>query len=323
VIAQVESGLTVEQEHTVDWLRGEVPALAGVARPGAGATWDRWRTLIRLAEADLARTRLAEGHLDAVAIMRELGRTVPTGRVLGVWAAEPQRLRADRNGDGWRLVGEKAWCSGGHGLDLALVTATASDGPRLFVVEPSRLDPVPGSWPSFAMAATASVTMTFDVEVGGSAAVGGPDAYVDRPGFWHGGAGVAACWFGGALGVAERLRVEATKKGGADLEAAWGRVGARLEVVGAALRGGAAAIDERPHDLGAARRRALRLRLVVEEVARSTIVESAIALGAGPLAHEPEHQRRVADLELYLRQLRPDRAAQELGALSREEPVPW
>jgi hypothetical protein len=31
--------------------------------------------------------------------------------------------------------------------------------------------------------------------------VGGPGAYTGRPGFAHGGAGVAACWYGGARGV--------------------------------------------------------------------------------------------------------------------------
>ena len=36
--------------------------------------------------------------------------------------------------------------------------------------------------------------------------VGEPGDYLDRPGFWHGAIGVAACWFGGAERVADTLR---------------------------------------------------------------------------------------------------------------------
>ena len=67
----------------------------------------------------------------------------------------------------------------------------------------------------------------------------------------------------------------------------------------------------------------MRLRLVVEEAARSTIAETTIALGAGPLAHERDYAQRVGDLELYLRQLRPEGAAADFGAQYGKEPVAW
>jgi alkylation response protein AidB-like acyl-CoA dehydrogenase len=299
------------------WCHDQVPA------PGVD-TWSRWTTLVELGAWDLAKARLAEGHLDARAIGKELGRDFPAaGSVVGVWAAEPERLRAHPDGRGWRLVGEKPWCSGATGIDHALVSATAPDGPRLFVVEPARLEPVAGSWPALGMDATASLTMRFDVTLAEDRAWGGPGAYVDRPGFWHGGAGVAACWFGGALGIARRLQVAADAHRRTEVETVWGRVRARLEGVAALLRRSAAEIDEQPADGHAARGRALRLRLVVEEAARATLAETTVALGAGPLAHEREHAQRVADLDLYLRQLRPDHAAAELAGLDRHRGVIW
>jgi hypothetical protein len=42
--------------------------------------------------------------------------------------------------------------------------------------------------------------------------LGGPGRYIDRPGFAHGGAGVAACWYGGARGVARTLLAAAAER---------------------------------------------------------------------------------------------------------------
>ncbi len=36
--------------------------------------------------------------------------------------------------------------------------------------------------------------------------VAAPNAYLDRPGFWHGAAGVAACWYSATVRLAEYLR---------------------------------------------------------------------------------------------------------------------
>lgn len=315
--------LTARQRAAIAWLRDWVWCLDQVPTPGTD-TWRRWATLVKLGTWDLARARLAEGHLDARAIGMELGRDLPTdGSTLGVWAAEPDRLRAEPDGSDWHLIGEKAWCSGASGIDHALVSASAPDGPRLFLVEPASLQPVAGSWPALGMDATASLTMRFDLTVAAERAWGGPGAYVERPGFWHGGAGVAACWFGGALGIAQRLRAAAVAHPRSGVETVWGRVRARLEGCAALLRQSAAEIDAHPTDAHAARGRAIRLRLVVEEAARATLSETTVALGAGPLAHERDHAQRVADLDLYLRQLRPDNAANELAGIDVHRGVTW
>ena len=61
--------------------------------------------------------------------------------------------------------------------------------------------PVTGTWPATGMAASD----TLDVEFTGIPAepVGEPGGYTGRPGFAHGGAGVAACWYGGARGIGQ------------------------------------------------------------------------------------------------------------------------
>ena len=181
--------------------------------PGSGWTRERWAALADLAEEDLSLARLAEGHADAVAILAELGaRPSTTGSRWGVWAAQPPGpgLIATRTGHGWRLDGTKQYCSGARSCTDALVTAAAPDGSRLFAVSTRDLSPVPGSWPATGMAASD----TLDVEFTNISAqpVGEPGRYIDRPGFAHGGAGVAACWYGGARGVARTLLAAAAER---------------------------------------------------------------------------------------------------------------
>jgi len=57
--------------------------------PASGRTAERWRRLGLLAEEDIVAARIAEAHLDAVAILDELGAKPPEpDQLWGVWAAE-------------------------------------------------------------------------------------------------------------------------------------------------------------------------------------------------------------------------------------------
>lgn len=181
--------------------------------PGHGATAERLHRLAALGRANLVACRLGEGHADAVAIRAELGDTEhdPGGQRWGVWAAAPSSVRAEHGPAGWRLTGDRPWCSGAAWCTDALVTAATDDGIRLFAVrnQPPYARPLDGTWPAIGMAGSDSRTIRFTDA--SARPVGGNGAYVDRPGFWHGGIGVAACWFGGALGVADTLLATARR----------------------------------------------------------------------------------------------------------------
>jgi alkylation response protein AidB-like acyl-CoA dehydrogenase len=293
----------------IAWLRSELPRTELVPVPAKGATWDRWQYLAGTARLDVAAVRLVEGHLDAVAILDELGRRdlLGDGLTWGVWAADPERLHAERVAGGWHLLGEKRYCSGSTGLDAALVTATADDGPRLFVVRTAAagITVDHDSWPAVGMAATASHTLYFDVTVADNDAIGGVGSYVDRPGFAWGGAGVAACWWGGACGVADGLE---------HLDDAWsrasrGRIWARLDSLASHAEAVAARIDRAPTDVTALRPAVLGLRVVAADAARFVISEAVAIGGSHPLCHDAAHARRVADLEVYCTQVHRDRDA--------------
>jgi hypothetical protein len=294
--------------------------------PGSGRTRERWAGFAELAGQDLSVARLAEGHADAVAILAELGgQGPPPGSRWGVWAAHPPgpALEASQDGRQWHLRGIKRYCSGARTCTHALVTAAAPDGMRLFAVEVSALTPVPGSWPATGMAGSD----TLDVDFGDVPAepVGAPGAYVERPGFAHGGAGVAACWYGGAREVGRTLLTAAERRDvGPHALAHLGAVDIALRTVRSALDSAADEIDADPADLkGAGRLRALRVRALADAVAAEVMGRVGRALGAGPLCLDEAHSRRVADLTVYIRQHHAERSLAELGGLVAGQGTQW
>ena len=300
-------------------------SLADLPQPGSGQTLVRWRALSDVAAHDLSLVKLFEGHTDALAIQRELcpAGLIPADTTWGVWAAEPPDARPLVTwgaGKSAFLQGRKSWCSGAKILSHALVTAWDAEGggPWLVAV---RLDQ-PGvqvtdqGWQAVGMAGSGSVDVEFDGAAGH--AVGSAGSYLSRPGFWHGGAGIAACWYGGALALAQTLRHALSGQGkSADTSAnalraiALGRVDVALQQTAVLLRHAAFWIDQHPHD--DARPVALRLRLSAEHCAAKVLQQVGQALGAGPFCRDARFAHMAADLPVFLRQSGADRDLKALG----------
>ncbi|GLY85795.1 acyl-CoA dehydrogenase [Actinoallomurus iriomotensis] len=272
-----------------------------VPLPGSGETRERWALFALLAEEDLSLARLSEGHFDALAILAELNGPRPApGDLWAVWAATPPSLEAD----GGRVSGVKPYCSGARVCTRALVTA----GDLLFAVEPG--EPVEGTWPATGMAASDSLDVRFEGVP--AEQVGPPGGYTGRPGFHHGGVGVAAVWYGGARAVARPLLGVREPHALAHL----GAVEIALTSARDALERAADEIDADPLDRKQqAAARALRVRSLVAEVAAEVLDRTGRALGAGPLSHDEAHARRVADLTVYIRQHHAERDLAALGAM--------
>jgi len=134
--------------------------------------------------------------------------------------------------------------------------------------------------------------------------VGEPGSYSNRPGFAHGGAGVAACWYGGARGIGRTLLAAAAERDiGPHGLAHLGAVDIALHTARTMLETAAGEIDADPGDReNGGRLRALRVRALIEATATEVMQRAGRALGAGPLCHDEAHGRRVADLTVYLRQ---------------------
>ncbi len=267
--------------------------------------------------------RIAEAHVDAVAILHELGGKPPeSGQLWGVWATEsPDAIlnATNINGGASVLNGTKVWCSGAGFCTHALVTARLHDGRRgLFAVkvtEPA-VKALPTTWWNVGMAG--SDTRAVQFHNAHAVSVGDPDGYVNRPGFWHGAIGVAACWLGGARRVAEPLyRSAKSQSADAYSLAHLGAVDAALAAGDAILAAAATRIDADPFDRsGAAQLLARRARTVVEHAADEAITRTGRALGPGPLCQDGRHAQRVADLTIYIRQSHAERDLAELGWLA-------
>jgi hypothetical protein len=280
--------------------------------PGGGRTAERWAVLAAVAERSLTVARVLEAHSDALAVLAEAGHPPPDG-TWGVFAAEAPQQRVDACRSA--LTGVKPWCSLAGHLDSALVTAHIGDDRQLFAVglrHPSVTVDPPGDWVARGLRTVTSQPVRFDATP--ARPVGGPGWYLTRPGFAWGAIGVAACWHGGALGLQDTLLRASAARGG-DLAAM------HAGIVDAALYASRAALACAARDLDAGRAvgaagdvLALRVRAVVADAVERTIRQVGHALGPAPLAFDEEHARRVADLDLYVRQHHAERDLARLGA---------
>ncbi len=304
--------------------------LAALPRPSAGQTLMRWRALACVASHDLSLVKLYEGHTDALAILAEAGMPDPSpGQTWGMWAAEPPDARVtfvETGHDTCRLHGLKAWCSGARHLDRALLTVWSTDGRGPWLASVSMRDPgislQDGHWLADGMSATETVDLRFDGAV--ARLVGAERFYLTRPGFWQGGAGIAACWHGGATVVAQALRqrVHAAREPGWHLLVALGSIDKALAANAALLREAAAWIDANP--AADARLIATRTRVNADEVSQEVVREVGRALGAGPLCQDVALSRMATDLPLFIRQCHADRDLCALGAcVGQLEHAPW
>nr|WP_089114198.1 acyl-CoA dehydrogenase family protein [Streptomyces sp. SS07] len=298
---------------------------ARIPLPGE-ETLARFAALSELGRRDLSLARLAEGHLDAAAILHEVERALPApAERWGVWAARPPGpgLTARPTGAGWRLDGLKPYCSGARSCTHALVTADAEDGYRLFAVSLDQpgVRPVAGTWPAIGMQGSDTLDVAFDDVA--ARPVGDPEGYVRRPGFLHGGIGVAACWLGGAQAVAAALYDRAANGRIDDHAAAHlGTVDLLLSTAETILREAANAIDADPQDKhGQAALRGLRVRALVEKVCTEVMEHVGRATGAGPLCHDARHARAVADLTVYVRQHHAESNLAQLGRMAARHGV--
>jgi alkylation response protein AidB-like acyl-CoA dehydrogenase len=280
-----------------------------------------WRLLATLASLDLTAARTVEPHLDALGILDQAGIVPEPGTVWGVFAAESPDTKLVAADDGrWKLEGTKPWCSLAGQIDRAIVTAHVDGGRRAFAVD-LRLPQVrvaEAHWHSRGLRQVPSGPVHFD----GAPAepVGSTGWYLERPGFAAGGIGVAACWFGGAIGLYRSLRSAALRREPDQLALAWLGEADRLLAGAAALLADASRLA----DGGTATWiHAHRVRGQMEALCRRLLDISGQAGGPQPLAFDEDHARRAADLGLYIRQHHAARDDAALGRLLLEGDRTW
>jgi len=334
--------------------------------PGCGQTLERWRALQAVAAVDLVLAKLAEPHWDAQAILADcfdgaesaavaaanalvqsghdasaragniLDNDAGTGaihaRLWAVWASEPPdaRVTGHHGRDSLHLTGRKAWCSGAalashalvsywDGQGRACLAAVALNAPGVSIGDTG--------WHAVGMDATASTDVHFDHTP--AIMVGEPGQYLARPGFWHGGMGIAACWLGACVALAQR--VAGAQAGCADspvskrvdphAQAHLGAIDVAVSQAQALMRETANWVDAHPHaDATVA---ATRIRSAAEHCATEVLRHAARALGAAPMCREAVTARLFADLPVFIRQSHAERDLASLAAAFDPSETPW
>ena len=301
--------------------------------PGSGRTLERWRALAGVAEQDLSLAKLFEGHTDALEIRRELGAPpAPPRSSWGMWAAEPPDAKVifhikdddasgaavGRIGQSVLLTGRKAWCSGARLVSHGLLTVWRGDGTGPFLasvsMNQSGVEVSNDGWSAIGMAASGSIDVIFSSAQ--AQLVGHAGSYLNRPGFWHGGAGVAACWLGGAQTIAHALWRATVNSASSEVgflrEISLGKVDVALRHTTGLMREAAQWIDG--HPMADASQLALRVRLSAETSANQVLAEAGRALGAAAFCKDAHFARMACDLPVYLRQ---SHAERDFGALGQ------
>jgi len=299
-----------------------VAAFPQLPLPGSGETLARWQFLADVAAHDLALVKIYEAHADGLAILSELRHEPPpesaAPNIWAVWAARsPQNeLRFTAHaGSQIRLNGTKAWCSGARIVSHALVTCVDENWDNWLAAVAMREHGVSTStrgWNAVGMAATQSVEIDFDNVR--ATLIGPSGAYIQRPGFWHGGAGIAACWYGGASALARTLFETAQRRANPHLHAHLGEADVALTAARACLRESARQIDIAPRD--DAMQLALRTRGVIESTVETTLRACARGLGAAPFCRDSRFARMAADLPVFVRQSHAEADLAQLAQLA-------
>lgn len=290
--------------------------------PGHGQTLQRWRALAAIAASDLCLAKVLEAHYDAQAILAELqAPALADGELAAVWAAGGPQATLCLDPDGNHASGDKPWCSGAGLVDVALVTAQAAQGPQLLriALDQAGISRHDDGWHATGMGGIRSGRVSFQRVH--CEPVGAPGAYLQRPGFWHGGAGIAACWFGAAVALALPL-LRSPRIATDPLAAALlGQVDMALAASAALLRELAAAIDARPAD--PQRLAVVRVRSQVERGCQLVLDAVGRALGPAPMCLDAAHARRWSDLAVFMRQSHADHDWAELGRGLAPLESPW
>ena len=292
---------------------------------GTSSQLQQWEALSMVASIDVAVARMLEPHIDALGIIAEAGLEPPGDQTSwGVYAAEvPGKVVTVAEADGCTVItGEKAWCSLASELSHAIVIAHRNGHGQAVAVgmgDP-RVHPDQTAWPSLGLREIPSGSVTFDQAP--AEAVGPPDWYLDRPSFAWGGIRVAACWFGGALGLAQnaarRHFARPTPAPMGDL--CLGQLDAEIFAARAVLAQAAEAADgDEEFSRDGAWSLALRVRNIVYRGAQQIQLLSRELAGPVALTGDRAFAKADADLTVYLSQHHGPRDEASLGeALVRD-----
>lgn len=320
----------VMQQYRIDLFKQLLPLSTDIAHPGKGKTWQRWQILAHIAGIDLTVAKWFESHLDSLSIIDEVtaGTSIPlsihSDQWWAIWAADGGTQPLKRHEE--YLAGTKLWCSAASLVDYGLLTYRDDQQRSCLAIVDMRAARTAQQasisdtdWQAIGMSATQTETLQLDQVA--CTAIGQPNDYLDRAGFWHGAAGVAACWLGAALAMAKFLFESQYSKPNAYKAAALGEVLTTLEVTRHYGKELAYCIDRDPTQSHVYQVRLFRAQ--VERCVEIVLKHVGTALGAAPFCQSAHYAQLAADLPVFIRQSHGAFDLQHIAELSYQSLPSW
>lgn len=290
----------VKNKLRVSLLYQLINVAKNLPHPASGHTYQRWQLFGQIAGVDLSLAKLFESHCDALSILNELGyQQEIDNKTWAVWAADGGTAPLQVTND--LCNGIKPWCSGAEFIQKALMSYKDQQGQAQLCIadlsHPSITTDL-NHWQAVGMHATQTAQVTFKNTPVQS--VGEPNSYLKRPGFWHGAAGVAACWYGAAVRLASFLQESCQANPNPYKKLYLGEVAQQLEITKHYFQYVAELIDHKPTLSHEWEVRILRAQ--TEQCCLSVIERVGKALGARPFCEDATFAQLMADLPVFIRQ---------------------
>lgn len=302
-------------------LKQLIHSVGRLPEPALGQTYQRWQIFAQIAGFDLSLAKLFESHCDALSILHELGYENEIDEEMwAVWAADggPAPLQV-KNG---RCCGIKPWCSGAEFIQKALISFKDQQGQSQLCIidlgQPSiRVDLA--HWQAAGMQGTQTARVNFqDTTV---KLIGRPNDYLDRAGFWHGAAGVAACWYGATVRLMDELQQSCLKTPNPFKKMYFGQLASQLAVTRQYFLYVAQLMDSQPK---LSHEREVRiLRAQVEKSSLAVIEGAGKALGARPFCEQATFASLMADLPVFIRQSHAAFDDEQIAERCLQEQISW
>ncbi|MGU3313618.1 acyl-CoA dehydrogenase [Acinetobacter sp. M5A5_2a] len=322
ILSEFESALAEDKSKLrIDLLSQLVSLAKKLPYPASGQTYQRWQLFAQIAGADLSLAKLFESHCDALSILNELGyQEEIDDQIWAVWAADggPTPLQIKDN----LCNGIKPWCSGAEFIQKALMSYKDQQGQaQLCIVnlEHPSINTDLSHWHAVGMHATQTARVTFEnMPV---KPIGQPNSYLKRPGFWHGAAGVAACWYGAAVRLASFLQESCQENPNPFKKLYFGESAQQLAITKQYFQYVAELIDHQP--LLSHEREIRILRAQTEQCCLSVIERVGKALGARPFCEDATFAQLMADLPVFIRQSHAAFDYEQIAELCLSEQSLW
>lgn len=322
ILSEFESALAEDKSKLrIDLLSQLVNLAKNLPYPASGQTYQRWQLFAQIAGSDLSLAKLFESHCDALSILNELGyQEEIDDQIWAVWAADggPAPLQIKDN----LCNGIKPWCSGAEFIQKALMSYKDQQGQAQLCIADlnhSSITTDLSHWHAVGMHATQTARVTFENTP--VKPVGQPNIYLERPGFWHGAAGVAACWYGAAVRLASFLQESCQANPNPFKKLYLGELAQQLAITKQYFQYVAELIDHQP--LLSHEREIRILRAQTEHCCQSVVEQVGKALGARPFCEDATFAQLMADLPVFIRQSHAAFDYEQIAELCLSEQSLW